>query len=286
MSDTKDPTDKYPGFRDASEAVRLRAQHDLCKAAHGGLVQCLIDLTLPNLRILDSGTADGYWLYDLLQENPALESAELIGTDIAPFKEGTFERPGNLKLVKQDMLAEWPKEWQGSFDFVHQRNAMANTGNEETAIETIRKLIRLVKPGGYIQIVDGYMPTGKEIEEGDKASVKLFKVMGRFLEGVGLKPDMSPDLERLVREAGGKGWVDVSFREGTSRQGKGASGELYETGFVQMRGLGNAMKTALEKMKDPPISLEDWPKLNDEVLKETLEEGVDMYWSVAWGRKV
>ena len=144
MSDPKDPTDKYPGPRDASEAVRLRAQHDLCKAAHGGLVQCPIDLSRPNLRILDSGTADGYWLYDLLQENPALKTAELIGTDIAPFKEGTFERPSNIKLMRQDMLAEWPKEWEGSFDFVHQRNAMANTGNWETGVQTMRKLIKLV----------------------------------------------------------------------------------------------------------------------------------------------
>ena len=143
-----------------------------------------------------------------------------------------------------------------------------------------------VKPGGYIQIVDGYMPTDQDIKEGDKPSMKIFKGMGNFLKGCGLRPDMSPELEKMMREAGGHGVVDIGFKAGTSRLGKGASEDLVETGFVQIRGLSNAMKIALGKMKDVPMSLEDWPKLNEAMLEEAAIEGVDMYSYVAWGRTI
>ena len=43
------------------EIVRLRGQHDGLIDAIGSLVVPPIDWTLPELRVLDSGTADGMW---------------------------------------------------------------------------------------------------------------------------------------------------------------------------------------------------------------------------------
>jgi hypothetical protein len=44
---------------DTSEMSRLHGQHDALKSAMGALVYAPINLSLPNLRILDCGTADG-----------------------------------------------------------------------------------------------------------------------------------------------------------------------------------------------------------------------------------
>ena len=134
-------TYKYFGPRSTPEAIRLHAQHDICRSALGGkLIHAPIDLSRPNLRILDSATSDGYFLYDLARtELGDPGSATLIGTDINEFPE-IQDLPPNIKLVKQNMMEDWPADWLGTFDIVQQKNAVVHVGTIEEATKTMRRL--------------------------------------------------------------------------------------------------------------------------------------------------
>ncbi|KAK8044779.1 hypothetical protein PG993_004803 [Apiospora rasikravindrae] len=136
-----------------SPASDQTAQHDGTKAAMGGLVLCPLDLDQPGLKILDSGTGDGYWLQDLLATFPRLRDGTLVGTDVtaAKFPENGVQPPISLQI--QSITQPWPPEWKHSFDLVHQRLVLGACGNfpYETAI---RNLAKLVKPGGWIQLVE------------------------------------------------------------------------------------------------------------------------------------
>lgn len=284
---SKDPNDKYPALRTTSEARRLRAQHELCTAAVGGLILTPIDFARPDLRILDSGTADGYFLVDLYSHLPQAtrDSAELIGTDIASYPEPVdFKLPPNVKLSKQNILEPWPESWKGSFDLVCQRNTMANAGNFETAVDVVRKLAELVKPGGHIQLVDGLMPVA-DIMDDDPPSQKLFKTMGNFLKSRGLDTTMGWRLSEMLEKAG---VVEVQKTEGLSRLGRGAEGSLKEAGYVQLYGLESACQGVLENMPQDkrPITVEQWRKLAADLLAEAEETGVDMTWYGAWGKVI
>ncbi|KAK5374877.1 hypothetical protein LTR20_001168 [Exophiala xenobiotica] len=128
MSTTKSSVKpNYPGPRDLSETKRLKAQSDLVTAAFGGLVLCPVDLTASDLRVLDSGTADGLFLRQLRSMLAYPDSATLIGTDIAPLEQNV-DKPDYIEWHKQDINADWPEVWQGTFDFVHQR-VVSNTAS-------------------------------------------------------------------------------------------------------------------------------------------------------------
>lgn len=226
--------EKYPGARSSEETQRLQVQHNLVKGAFGGLVLCPADLSKPDVRILDSATADGYFLYDLRSQLAYPNSAELIGTDITEYPD-TIGLPKNIKLYKQNILEEWPNEWKGTFDFVHQRACMANVQTYDEGLKVMERLIKLVKPGGWIQIVDGAMPTGP-IEESDKPSMKIFKTVGRFLQEIGRNPIAGKQIFEMLEKAGGL--KVVGKKDIIAMLGKGApSKDLEMIGYEELTGL-------------------------------------------------
>lgn len=136
----------------SSEVERLRNQHQVLKHDMGGkLILAPIDLSTPSLRILDSGTLDGTWIQDVASKLPASAEHELYGTDIN-LDNVPKEPPAGTTYQIQDVNKPWPDEWKGSFDFVHQRLVVANAGS--TQKEAIQGLAALVKPGGWIQLVE------------------------------------------------------------------------------------------------------------------------------------
>ena len=283
MSNTNDtPKHNYPAEGTLSEVQRLRAQHELCTAAVGGLILAPINLEHPNLRILDSGTADGFFLVDVFNKGlpkSTRDSAELFGTDVQSYP-AADDAPPNLKLSRQNIFEPWPESWKGTFDLVCQRNTLANCKDFETAVDVVRRLAELVKPGGYIQLVDGLMPVG-EIEEGDLPSQKMFKTIGNFLKSVGMSPAMGKNVGELLV---GAGVVEVQRTEGPSRLGKGT--KLEAASDVQLVGLQKTFQAALEKMPNPPIAVEAWAKMGENMRGEAEERGVDMPWFAAWGKVV
>ncbi|KAM0251444.1 hypothetical protein ACHAQJ_008195 [Trichoderma viride] len=278
---------KYPDYRHAAEARRLRMQGALVIDALGGnLVLCPLDLSHPGLRILDSATADGHFLTVIRGQLADPESAELVGTDIAPFP--PLDLPDNITLAKQDILQPWPEKWEAYFDLVHQRNALSVTGGMEGAVAAVKRFIGLIKPGGWIQLVDGSVMTG-ELAEGDKAVVKLLKVTGWALTRLGLNPTLGASTAEILRRAGEGSLQNLGERQGVSALGKGAAtAELEEMGYEQLRGLHNACMSLLKGMpqEERPITVENFEGLLTDLLREAREGDSQMTWYAAWGQKI
>jgi len=275
------PGDKYPNARTDSEATRLHAQHHLTKGALGGLVLCPLDTHRSGLRILDSGTADGYFLLDLYSELEHAESATMIGTDISTYP-GLLDLPSNVKLLKQDILSPWPEDWKGTFDFVHQRHTMASAGSFEQAIKVTRSLFELLKPGGWLQLVDGELPS-TAIETDDAPSTKLFKCIGQMMQRIGLDPSLGSQLPAIMQKA--TGLVEVDHSIGVSRIGRNAPEHLVEIGYAQLCGLRSSVSASLSKLPSPPLSSASFNDVVDLATDEAREKGIEMRWYAAWGQR-
>ncbi|KAL2842286.1 hypothetical protein BJX68DRAFT_270733 [Aspergillus pseudodeflectus] len=85
--------------------------------------------TPKNLRVLDIGSSDGYWLSEVLPALAHPETCALIGTDITP-ERFLATPPRWLILTVQNSLGPWPNPFLQSFDLVHQRLVLLGTGTQ------------------------------------------------------------------------------------------------------------------------------------------------------------
>jgi len=134
------------------EYTRLHKQHDLFKIATGGnFVQVPLPKDQP-ICIIDSATNDGVWLVEVGEQYP---NATLVGADNNPAHFTQIKKlPPNLSFKTQSIFDPWPAEDKEAYDLVHQRCILAlfSPAQGQAAIEG---LYSLVKPGGYIQIIEG-----------------------------------------------------------------------------------------------------------------------------------
>jgi SAM-dependent methyltransferase len=189
---------------------------------NGKLLYCPVDVTQPNLRILDSATAEGTWLIDLAHSVPS--SAALYGTDIAPQHfVPEKERPSNVYLSAHSIFDPWPADFQSSFDIVHQRFVLT-VGSDETAQEAVKLLFSCVKPGGWIELHEGNMLS---IQEGPEhaAFMKFRDMMVNAWAAIGNQPSPGSFLVPWLRRAGA---VDV--QEDVQKIKVGAASEDKEQG--------------------------------------------------------
>jgi SAM-dependent methyltransferase len=209
--------DTYRGPRHQGEYDRLRTQHDLVKTAmQGKLLYSPIDLTQPNLRILDSATAEGTWLIDLAQSVPS--SATLFGTDIAPQHFTPEEqRPPNVHLSTHSIFDPWPADFQDSFDIVHQRFVLT-VGSNDTAQEAVKLLFACVKSGGFIELHEGNMLSIQEGRE-NQAFMKFRDIMVNAWAAIGNHPSPGTCLVPWLKEAGA---VDIHQEIQTIKVGAAA----------------------------------------------------------------
>lgn len=188
----------YPGPRHDGEYSRLRTQHEMVKIAMGGkLVLAPIDLSQPGLRVLDSATADGYWLVDLASS--VTQTATLIGTDLHP-QHFITNLPKNISLSTHSIFDTWPAPFQKSFDLVHQRFVLPIC-SDEASVDAVKKLFACVKPGGYIQLHDGDMA---QIAEGPQhqAMMRFRDMMQKAWTLLGYNLSPGPKLAGWLKDAG------------------------------------------------------------------------------------
>lgn len=233
----------YPGSRTAKENSRLRRQHDIVKSLFDEkLILAPLDLRKPGLCILDSGTADGYWLKDISSQVGG--DAALYGTDIASQQFlGANELPPNVKLSVQSIKEDWPVEWQGKFDLVHQRGVLANLQSEELPTAMTR-YIGLLKGDGWLQFVDGNVADLGQDDKDSSSALTTFQLyLGSLMNHFGLRPSPGLGLEKLLKDAG---LVDVHSQESSMMIGKGApSPELEERGIEEYLGILDANRDAI-----------------------------------------
>ncbi|KAG9290124.1 hypothetical protein G9A89_010430 [Geosiphon pyriformis] len=129
------------------EQDRLQNQHWIVKVTWGGNFSAPVFLQ-KNSRVLDVGCGPGTWVLDMATEYVA---TKFTGVDSdAHFPK--FVKPRNASFIQLNVLEGLPWE-ENHFDFVYQRMLFASCTQTQYR-EQIRELVRIVKSGGWIEIME------------------------------------------------------------------------------------------------------------------------------------
>ncbi|ORY13906.1 methyltransferase GliN [Clohesyomyces aquaticus] len=199
--------------KQVAEFHRYRVQHALHKSEFPG---SMIVVPLPKnepIRILDSATGEGIWMIEELQNYP---NATFVGTDIevAGFDEHK-DISDQISFRQQSILDPWPESDLNAYDLVHQRYGFTNILFNKCA-SAVKGLLQLVKPGGYIQLVDANL-MGFERGTGHEGISTMMDFMGKFFEQGGMDLSSGPKLESWLRAAGAE---DVEVKAMSFPMGK------------------------------------------------------------------
>ncbi|KAI1457512.1 hypothetical protein F4805DRAFT_171909 [Annulohypoxylon moriforme] len=260
------------------ELQRLQLGQDVIKACMGKLVFAPIDFNKEGVRVLDSATADSAWLQDLRSSisPPASGSHTFIGTDITDIY---FPRPSpeGISLYTQSMTKPWPSDWASSFDLVHQRMALAAAG-KAVVKDTLQAFVGLVKPGGWIQLVE----PDHSISKGP-AMADFFRLLSNVFAFMQTGPDYAPQLKTWLTDLG---LVDVEERIFDVPIGKTSPTEETKAKSTRMIGLVIKGLTDVAKSIPTSFSAEELQNLGPRVRDEVTETGGVFRLHCVTGRKL
>ncbi|KAF9582930.1 hypothetical protein BGW38_010569 [Lunasporangiospora selenospora] len=153
---------------DLTESDRLDAQHYLVRFVFKGNYNVKLDTDGP-LRILDVATGTGVWALEMAHELP---NAEIHGVDISPIFPAEI-KPKNVHFQLCNILDGLPFP-DNHFDFIYQRLLVYALSPDQRR-QVNRELLRILKPGGHIQLVESdgivYSP-GVETERVNQLSLE------------------------------------------------------------------------------------------------------------------
>ncbi|EXX59694.1 uncharacterized protein OCT59_011245 [Rhizophagus irregularis] len=121
---------------------------------------------LNECKVLDVGCGPGTWLLDLAA---TYSSARFFGIDLFPIFPKEI-KPSNVEFRQGDVLNTLPYD-DNTFDYVHQANMLSVFTIEEWFF-VIQELIRVCKPGGYIEFSE------------PELAVKTGPVLSRFYDAL------------------------------------------------------------------------------------------------------
>lgn len=158
----------------------------------------------PSLLLLTTYFTVGHWLADVASALP--KNTSYIGTDIAAHLFPASPKPG-FEFFEQSVVNSWPKEWHTSFDLVHQRLVLAAC-DPASAMRAVEALFSLVKPGGWIQLIECDHSGGFTTEQKAQypATVKFGDLVMKALAATGKSGQYGLSLRGWLRAAGA---VDV-----------------------------------------------------------------------------
>ncbi|KAI0899479.1 S-adenosyl-L-methionine-dependent methyltransferase [Annulohypoxylon nitens] len=263
----------------AAENKRLEQGTQTIRAyMNGNVFLAPIDTARSNLRVLDSAAGNGYWLsqFQAALKDPA--SATLIGTDLQD-RFPDPPRPG-ISMHIQDINAPWPEPWKQSFDFVHQTLVLFQAGTKQR--EAVSALGELVKPGGWIELME------PEYEKGDNVEVaygQFHDMMQELWAMRGTKWDFAKGIEGLVKEAGFEEVVSTVLMVGMGP--KHRDPEMREVSVQSTVGGARNIVTAGKLIPGglKSISKEDFETWIDRFEEELKTEGAYFPMRVVYGRK-
>lgn len=186
-----------------SEQQRLEGQHEVLLYHMGKAIYATIDFSKPGLRILDSGCANGRWLRDLQASSPAKH--EYIGTDV---EDSLYPSPPpeGMHFQNQSIKEDFPSDWKNSFDLIHQRFVMAGAA-PKTPMSVIENFTELLKPGGWMQLIEMNMT---EIPENGPMLKQLMRMLNEMFAAIGTGANFAKDMKSMMEKAG---LVDVEETE-------------------------------------------------------------------------
>ncbi|CAJ0874273.1 13729_t:CDS:10 [Entrophospora sp. SA101] len=154
------PTASYFLPNDKQEIERLTLEHIIYHFIWNGNFSSPVNNVLKSspakndkAKVLDIGCGPGHWLLEMAEEYP---NANFVGIDISPVFPNDYDsnKPTNVAFLKFDALSEnglpFPDD---TFDFVYQK-FMVFFIPENKRMKHIEELIRITKPGGWIELMD------------------------------------------------------------------------------------------------------------------------------------
>ncbi|ETS77614.1 hypothetical protein PFICI_09676 [Pestalotiopsis fici W106-1] len=273
---TSQDKDVYVMEENEGELQRLANQHEIITKYLGTLALAPVDFSRPNLRILDSGTADGLWLRELRDSNDTPHT--YVGTDIT---EAWLPKdpPPEFRFHVQSITQPWPQEWTGTFDYVHQRLTLAGVGSSPLA-DCITSLARLVKPGGYLELVDADF--GGESPNGPAAR-HFERLMAKFLDTIGIGYTYANGLPAHVETAG---LVTVQSKTFVIKYGAACEDPaLGAKGVSHLLSASVGMQAFLRGQPNSGIDQELPADFLDQLKRELEEIGASFKMIAVWARK-
>ncbi|KAJ8110733.1 hypothetical protein OPT61_g6495 [Boeremia exigua] len=259
-----------------SEVQRLDIQHKVVYAAMPQLVLAPIDLAKGGYRVLDQATGSGIWLRDVRQANIG-GSNTWIGTDI---EDSYFpqDNPADTSYHYQSMTESWPEHWLGTFDLVHSRMALPGVGlNPLEGVVT--NLISLVKPGGWIQLVEMEWQdwdAGPVLQEFQRSMKHLVSTV---TNGQGV--DLREGLDELFKTVG---LTNVQFAIIDIPVGAKAKNGVSELSLQSMYATASFAADTLRKL--PPVDIQaDLDSLPSRLVSELRDMGGAYKVFALWAQK-
>ncbi|KAI1809975.1 UMTA methyltransferase family protein [Poronia punctata] len=199
---SSDQKDSYVFTRDILDNARLNLMHYLWTRSSGFVIHPKIPVDKPDLHVADVGAGTGAFLCDISETLP--KSAKLYGLDIsldALPPQGFL--PSNVTLRTWDVRTPVPEDLVGLFDIVHIRFFIFVLLRDEVP-GVMEKLVKLLKPGGYLQWVDSDNTSMRfEKMTPENSTENLVKLMQLLQsQSTRLKPDWVPDLPKFFSDSG------------------------------------------------------------------------------------
>ncbi|KAF5001233.1 hypothetical protein FGRMN_1176 [Fusarium graminum] len=244
-----------------------------------------VDFSNTPRAILDVGTADGLWMREV-QSSIAIPSHgehTFIGTDINAsfFPDNTAK---NIIYVKQDIKDLPPLSWNNSFDLINLRMILIAAGSGTAQRAVVNEHIKLLKPGGWIQIgdCDRVCPTS---EAENPRYHDMFACIRAVCQSSGLDPVEAPKMKSWLLEAGLE-----EVRERTAMRAVGERNPDEELGrlgiqadLIIARGFAAGAKGLDPSVK--PLSDERLESLVQGLEAELTNTGAYFPMRFIWGRK-
>ncbi|CAG8476157.1 6107_t:CDS:2 [Acaulospora morrowiae] len=143
---------KYFLPNDIGEVDRLEGQHYLYRHIWQGNFSAPVHQTLRKngACVLDVGCGPGTWVVEMAYDFP---SAIFVGLDISPIFPSDQKKPPNATFLQLNILDGLPFP-DDTFDFIYQRFLASAIEESQWKYEVISELVRVTKPGGWIEIME------------------------------------------------------------------------------------------------------------------------------------
>ncbi|CAJ0540908.1 Ff.00g077850.m01.CDS01 [Fusarium sp. VM40] len=269
----------------SSDIGRLTVYHlGFKQATDGTLVFPTIDFSNRPRSILDVGTADGLWMREVQSAiaAPGEGNHTFIGTDI-----NTSFFPTNtdsITYVKQDIKDPTPNSWEDSFNLINLRMILIAAGSGTAQRAVVNEHIKLLKPGGWIQIgdCDRICPTS---ESENPRYHDMFACIRAVCQSSGLDPLEAPKMKSWLLEAGLEGVHErTAMRAVGKRNSDEELGRLgVEADLIIAKGFAAGAKSLDSSVR--PLSDERLDSLVKDLEIELNETGAYFPMRFIWGRK-
>jgi hypothetical protein len=219
----------------------------------------------------------GIWIRDVRAATGGAQNT-WVGTDIEDSYFPT-ETPADTSYHHQSMTQPWPKEWEGTFDLVHSRMALPGVGTNPLE-DAVKGLIGLVKPGGWIQLVEmewDHWEAGPWGQIFIRAIKDLFSTVSAG-QGVDLR-------EKLVAMFKAAGLEHIDYKIIVTPFGARASDKIRATSEASL--FATTMGVSMTTKLLPPISVsrEELDAMPPKVIDEAKEVGWEFHTFALWAQK-